>query len=347
MAEIEPPRPARILALDGLRGLAILMVVTAHYFVPHGEHSGILRFASLLTSGVDLFFVLSGFLLGGILLDNRNASHYFAPFYIRRMFRILPLYFLVLVGVFFLMARPEAGFPWWAYATFLQNILMGIHSTFGWTTLAPTWSLGIEEQFYLLLPLLIRYLPAHYLPGTLVLSILCAPLLRTAIYYQFSTFSYFVLLPCRWDSLLLGVLGAWLWRRDDFRAWLQRQSWFLPALAALLLAGFLLFSAIHRIAYIGSPVLASFGLTWLAVLYLTLVILAMQYETRKGIRSALRLMRPLGMIAYGVYLLHMPVLHFFAGQQVLALTVTLVAASLSFYGIERRLITLGHRWSYR
>src|SRR5258708_2977796 len=99
--EFPAPNPySRILELDGLRGLAILLVILCHYvgnpnhaplgFWPH-------RFLSAFTvgwSGVDLFFVLSGFLIGGILLDARNSPHYFRAFYMRRVFRILPIYYL-------------------------------------------------------------------------------------------------------------------------------------------------------------------------------------------------------------------------------------------------------------
>src|SRR5580704_17724235 len=97
-------KETRLPELDGIRGCAILLVLIWHY-VPceisasEGAAHVVSRALGLTWSGVDLFFVLSGFLIAGILLDNRNASNYFRVFYIRRVCRTFPLYFL-LVGIF-------------------------------------------------------------------------------------------------------------------------------------------------------------------------------------------------------------------------------------------------------
>src|SRR5258707_12029830 len=135
--EFPAPNPsARILELDGLRGLAILLVILCHYvgnpnhaplgFWPH-------RFLSAFAvgwSGVDLFFVLSGFLIGGILLDARHSANYFQVFYIRRVCRIFPLYCLVLfVFLVVLQIAPTTTTLRWlvtllSYATFTQNFMM-------------------------------------------------------------------------------------------------------------------------------------------------------------------------------------------------------------------------------
>ena len=97
----------RIIELDGLRGIGILMVVIYHYFVVHlaGRTSIIEYIASaffLTWTGVDLFFVLSGFLIGSILMDHKESPNYFRTFYIRRICRIFPLYYtwiLILGGL--------------------------------------------------------------------------------------------------------------------------------------------------------------------------------------------------------------------------------------------------------
>jgi peptidoglycan/LPS O-acetylase OafA/YrhL len=105
-------------------------------------------------SGVDLFFVLSGFLIGGILLDARESPNYFRVFYRRRVCRIFPVYFAFLVA-FFLAAhfsqsanvqdffRPPI--PWLACATFIQNFWMAVHHNRGGIALNPIWSLAVEE----------------------------------------------------------------------------------------------------------------------------------------------------------------------------------------------------------
>ena len=172
-----PDWSVRIPALDGLRGIAILVVLLRHAIFGVTSVQGIeahSRFATFVIacgqlswSGVDLFFVLSGFLIGGILLDARSSPRYFQTFYIRRAYRILPLYFLV-IGLSLLphllaqfsVARAThttpLPLPWLSYATFTQNFWMAYLGVFGPSGMGITWSLAIEEQFYLSIPLLIR-----------------------------------------------------------------------------------------------------------------------------------------------------------------------------------------------
>jgi peptidoglycan/LPS O-acetylase OafA/YrhL len=159
----------RIPELDGLRGLAILLVVICHY-VGDADHAGLgywpHHFLSALSvgwSGVDLFFVLSGFLIGGILLDSRNSSQYFKTFYVRRIHRILPIYYawiaiyVLIVGANIYLARGRSAVTGQelrvvpVYFFFLQNMIYS-PSPFQWKWFAVTWSLAVEEQFYLLAP---------------------------------------------------------------------------------------------------------------------------------------------------------------------------------------------------
>lgn len=185
----------RIAQLDGVRGVAIVLVLVWHYIADHftspgGTISTYWDGALYLTSsGVELFFVLSGFLIGGILLDHRQTSNYFRVFYLRRACRILPLYFLML-GLFVccratrISTWPYFGwlfgqpFPMLSYATFTQNVLMGLRGDLGPHWLGVTWSLAIEEQFYLFIPLLIYFLPRRALVLVLTAGILMAPVLR-------------------------------------------------------------------------------------------------------------------------------------------------------------------------
>ena len=180
--------------LDGLRGLAILLVVVWHYVgVPlppagvHQDGSTWIPTAKgaliICRGGVDVFFVLSGYLIAGILLRNQHSRRYYAPFFIRRACRILPLY-SVLVAVF-IMCR-IAGYegvlfdgpiPLAAYITMTQNYGMAAMGTYGAVWLSATWSLAIEEQFYLLFPALVRIL-GRWLPALLAAGIVGAPLLR-------------------------------------------------------------------------------------------------------------------------------------------------------------------------
>src|SRR5208283_2319721 len=146
----------KIPQLDAVRGIAILIVIF---------HNSLYRFPSLpLQSlfsygwmGVDLFFVLSGFLITGILVDTKQSEGYFKNFYARRCLRIWPLYYSVLFLMFVAvpLVHPSIGSvviarssPWWAYLFFLQNFL--VHSQVSAAgPLGVTWSVAIEEQFYL------------------------------------------------------------------------------------------------------------------------------------------------------------------------------------------------------
>ena len=244
-------RQRRIPELDGLRGAAILLVLLWHY-VP-----GILTDASarVLTvanaairfawSGVDLFFVLSGFLIGGILLDHRESPNYFRTFYARRAYRILPAYaatllaFLVLshVGrlqpVNWLFERPM---PLWSYLTFTQNYTMARAGSFGALWLGMTWSLAVEEQFYAVLPLAVRIVPRRRLWVALVAMAIAAPITRVVLSAtdpHWST-SCYVWMPARADALMLGVLVALAQRRADFQVVVMRKRRFIYGALALL-----------------------------------------------------------------------------------------------------------------
>jgi peptidoglycan/LPS O-acetylase OafA/YrhL len=225
-------RTARIPEWDGIRGLAILLVVFFHFFTVSSDTGGlptrvISAVLSFGWSGVDLFFVLSGFLIGGILMDNRSSANYFKTFYIRRVCRIFPLYFLWLALFFVLpwllpsnfpgyravFAGGIAHLPQWGYALFLQNFYIAKVGDFGSFWMAATWSLCVEEQFYLLLPLMIRFVFPRKPLWMFIILVALVPLLRVFLFLFHPSIFTFVLLPCRADALLLGVLGAYMIRQ--------------------------------------------------------------------------------------------------------------------------------------
>src|SRR5690242_13003150 len=166
--------PARIPQLDGLRGMAVALVILYHYFsldlqLTAGRLSGLLKSPFRMGwCGVDLFFVLSGFLIGGILLDARGSKGYFKTFYLRRFHRIFPLYYLwiasyVLIAFTFLpylrgalRVEPEKWTMVPTYLFFVQNLVKKEFTWFASAWLSPLWSLAVEEQFYLVMPLLVR-----------------------------------------------------------------------------------------------------------------------------------------------------------------------------------------------
>lgn len=374
----------RMLELDGLRGYAIFLVLIWHYFVAPlsqktdaGFFTVIITSLSLTWSGVDLFFVLSGFLIGGILLDNKNGVGYFKAFYIRRICRIVPLYFLWLIPFFLLLAAGDAlipatspltslynnSLPIWSYLTFTQNLTMVQHATFGPDWLAVSWSLAIEEQFYLFLPLLIYLVSKERLPYILVPLILLAPIIRMGIVNLFSWphagFATYVLMPCRMDALLLGVLGAYLMREAAFKAYFISHRKHFYRMLAVLLGGMIILS-FHS----SQRILISFGYSWLALFYVCLLLILIM-DQGGTIASIARNppLRFLGSVAYGVYLSHqafnllghglilrqLPQLETIPDLLVTcgALIFTLLISFFSWNSLEKPIVRFGHTFHYQ
>jgi peptidoglycan/LPS O-acetylase OafA/YrhL len=372
----------RIRELDGIRGVAIGMILAHHYFllliqaVPGSPLAYLQAAGRLAWTGVDLFFVLSGFLIGGILLDARNSTNYFRVFYTRRFFRIVPIYALSIGGIFSLFVLYKLGFagrfgwmfqqrlPWISYPFFLQNFWMASRITFGVFGLGVTWSLAIEEQFYLTLPLLMRLLNPRRLVPVLIGGIVAAPILRIALYSLWPNhfYSWFVMMPCRADALLLGVLGAVAVRDANWRTRLENNRAALFTALAILACGFVVLTRRNADPY-GFAMLTG-GFTWLALFYLCILLCALFY--RDGWLG--RVLRCgwlvwLGSIAYGAYLLHETVRALLFGLiwgrfpsslsfpvfcvSVLALAITLIVCRASWVFLETPLMRIGHREKYQ
>jgi peptidoglycan/LPS O-acetylase OafA/YrhL len=171
----------------------------------HPHLAWLIKLGRLSWSGVDLFFVLSGFLIGGILLDAVDSPHYFKTFYIRRAYRILPLY-SVLLALAVIVERGASWLP--RYVLLLQNFWMAWTGVFGVYALSVTWSLAIEEQFYLTLPPLIRFTSRKALTKIMIGAVLLAPPCRALAiaFLPGKLLAAYVLMPCRMDALGLGVL---------------------------------------------------------------------------------------------------------------------------------------------
>jgi peptidoglycan/LPS O-acetylase OafA/YrhL len=378
-----PMSTRRIPELDGLRGLAILLVLIWHFGCDANSAAGhrwffyLIDAGSLFWSGVDLFFVLSGFLIGGILLDARNSPNYFKAFYTRRIFRIIPIYAGV-VGVFYLcmaagVPHRIAGsdwlfgptVPWYAYATFTQNIRYAIGEPNLAYWLGATWSLAVEEQFYLLLPAVIWFVSERWLPYVLGSAILAAPILRLFLDLRYShgMVASFSLMPSRADALLLGVAAALLVRKRSMWESLKIHRQRLVLAWIVLLAGLPLFILFKEAEPLKSFWMSTVGLSWLAFFYLGLLLLALIYSNG-WLGGVLRntWLKALGTISYGVYLLHWPVLGLTfmifqhkkpwaetpgeRGLVLLALALTIGLASLSWSIFEKPLLKIGHTVKY-
>ncbi len=370
----------RVPELDGLRGLAILLVVICHY-IANSEHAPlgfwIHHFLSSLSigwSGVDLFFVLSGFLIGGILLDSRESPRYFQTFYLRRIHRILPIYYawiflymavvstavLLIPRAVSLTRLDLAQAP--KYLLFLQN-MMYEPTRFQWQWFAVTWSLAVEEQFYLLAPPLIRFFSLRRLVVGLCSCVCIAPVLRYLALRHLEHGSVVAVfaMPCRADTLAFGILAAVAWRQPKFRMYLREHPAVLQRAAAWMLVGLAVLT--WWLVRPVSVMTITVGYSWLAVFFTCFLLLVLsQTEGRVARVARWRVLRYLGGISYCVYLIHFtvnqlahsmilhaaPRIYDLPGLAVtvLAALLTLVVADLSWRYFERPLIRRGHRYSY-
>ena len=294
--------------MDGLRGIAILLVVFYHNF-------GFVKYFFFGWLGVDLFFVLSGFLITDILLKTVNKPGYFKNFYAKRVLRIFPLYYLSLI--IFLLILPRINeFPldlsfyvehqWWFW-TYLQNWFLIFYDV-GYTTTAIQhyWSLAVEEQFYIVWPLVIFLIrkPKILLAIT---GILLVAVIGTRLYMwtiQIKDLNYFGLYTyTRIDGICIGsMLGILQYMRSPF---IKK---YFTGLILLLAAMNFIFYFINKQYDFTFPYLAIVGYTTFAVLFAIIVHEVIQGENR--LLNFLLNIKPLkffGRISYGLYIFHWPV----------------------------------------
>jgi len=313
-----PTPGAHVPALDGLRGVAVLLVLAFHFAHIDGEggtvERALLGAARSGWAGVDLFFVLSGFLITGILLDARGTTGYFRAFYLRRVLRIFPLYYAYLAILFFLLPalfpalEVKGATQGWLW-TYLGNILFAREGGFQASPYTGHfWSLAVEEQFYLLWPFLVWLLPRRRLAVLCVGLVAGAFVLRFAIHRTtFNATAAYVLTPARMDALAMGALVAIAMREP---AWWPRvrlgAPWVLSAAAGAVAAVWVGQGGLFG----GDPVVQVWAFGPIAAGFAALLVLAVDGNggsplsrglTRPGLRAA-------GKYSYGLYVLHYPVL---------------------------------------
>lgn len=228
-------RFGRIPALDGVRGMAILAVLVHHggHMIPQVSASEryLQRVTETLWIGVDLFFVLSGCLITGILLKSLPDRNYFSSFYFRRALRIFPVYYAALIAVYIVAGQRGAGSPLWQIF-FLSNwgFLKGAANAW----LLHFWSLSVEEQFYSVWPLLTFLIrgPA-YLLLCFGLTIACWAVRFSG---AFPTGNVFTLTVTRFDGLALGAAVAFAMQNPALRSKLRKLALPILCLSGLILA---------------------------------------------------------------------------------------------------------------
>jgi len=305
-------------SLDGLRGTAVLLVLGFHFAHLEGAPGGAERVLIGATgfgwSGVDLFFVLSGFLITGILLDAKGSPGYFRAFYLRRMLRIFPLYYAYLAVLFLVVPHilpassldVKPGSQGWLWS-YLGNVLFARERGFGASPYAGHfWSLAVEEQFYLAWPLLVWLLTPRRLAAVSLALVGGAFALRLGIHRtSWNATAAYVLTPCRADALAVGALVAVAVREEAGLARLRRLApWVLAACAAAVAAIWLARGAFFG----GDPAVQTWGFTPLAVGYGAVLVLALSSPRGSPLARGLSAgwLREAGRYSYGLYVLHYP-----------------------------------------
>lgn len=348
------------LQLDGLRTIAVSMVMFGHWVI----YPKLLSIGAFLsTGGVDIFFVLSGFLISGILIkasDNTNKIHALKQFYIRRFLRIFPLYYLViLIGV--LIAIPNIRQQFWWFLFYAGNIIVAkTNGTSG--SFTHLWSLAVEEQFYIFFPFIVFFVPKKNrlisFSLMIVMSVLCRAIIYL-VYKQNINIAWWMhsLTFCCLDSFGLGALLAYLkiYHFDLVKRILKKWGLFFWALGASILLGY--------VFTLGSQE-NLFVFTFHRLFFSIFCFWVVGVATTDGFKGVIKLffennfIQYLGKISYGLYVYHHFMPYFFGrvgyninGHSILLnsflyLIATIIISSISWHFFEYPINKLKERFSY-
>tara|TARA_R110001592_G_scaffold27763_26_gene102989 strand:- start:51230 stop:52369 length:1140 start_codon:yes stop_codon:yes gene_type:complete len=341
-------------AIDGLRGMAFLLVLWFHssYFVTIGLEQqlvGATYSYYLLTmlgeTGVDLFFVLSGFLITGILMDTAQDPRPLRNFYIRRSLRIFPLYYAVLfvfLAYFFFVFGIDGldHGKVWTHLFYLQNWSFS-HNLDQFILLDHTWSLAAEEQFYLIWPLVFLSFYKGRMRGVFLL---CAFMIVLSwglriVFTDLSQYKWaYTFTISRLDSLALGALLSVLCAR--YRDKIKEYHRFLPYVMCAVFAVILIILFAQDTKVESQNAMIRYGLTLFSILYVSLlayVFLSKDDHIVKRFFSC-RALREVGRVSYGMYLFHSPIMMILVRQ--------LYQYDLGYWKVHGILLCLGFALSF-
>ncbi len=355
--------------LDGLRGIAILLVIPHNANIVAPVLHGPLAVLTLLIDrgwvGVELFFVLSGFLITEQLYCSRHAANYFAGFYARRMLRIVPLFLVAVVLALLLMRVLAGGGHSWidtpAWVLWLGLFVVNWTEPFGhgMPGFPQFWSLAVEEQFYLVWPIVVRNCASRLWAVAIVLAVLslgARALMRLAGAIPDTIYMWTI---CRMDALAFGAIAALLVQRWRARQRVPR-PWPWVAGALLIVAA----SALPtRLFASGTGATQTLGFTCLGLAFMLLLLGAVANDLRHArvlavLRS--RLLASVGRYSYGMYVFHMFFVIFgaaslirladaFGQLRMLVCALSVIALSygvgfMSYHLYEKHFLRLGRRY---
>jgi peptidoglycan/LPS O-acetylase OafA/YrhL len=366
-------------SLDGVRGLAILLILLLHFVANMQATNGlerlVMRTLDFGILGVDLFFVLSGFLITGILVDSKGSDGFFQNFYARRTLRIFPLYYAVLFILIVVLPRippfagPELDFlraeqAWaWFYGV---NVFAALRGALEMPYIDHFWSLAVEEHFYLFWPLLVFACSQKtLLKVSAGLSVGALAARFAASFAHVNPVAIYVLTPYRLDALCIGGFLAVYARQPGGLDRLVRYA--KPAAIVTLLLNASTYAAV-KINHDVFDSVRQFRPTLFAMLFALLIVAAIVSPpgtvVNRFFGPELRL---LGKYSYGLYVFH----HFFSyyfvhhrtewvvtswvGSHTLAVALQAIAGSVGAFGVafasyhlfEKRFLVLKRYWESR
>lgn len=312
---------SHLIVLDGLRGMAILLVMIYHFCLPHpnfhGREAGVfLQLAQGGWMGVDLFFVLSGFLITGILIDTRNRPGYFKNFLGRRFLRIWPLYYLTLLVLLVLLPLGMSNVPiqvqsmqdkqiwFWLYGA---NWLFALQGGFSQTSGGYFWSLAVEEQFYLIWPVVVYALSNRALLRTSFAVLIASLGLRIVLAAMgVNTNSLYTMTLTHLDGLAVGSCLAVCLRSEVLT---KRVLRLMPIGLGVGVIGLMAVRIVDHDLFFWSRTMATYGYTFAAILSGALLVWVLHGKNTVGFGWFLRtgFMRQCGKYSYALYMVHVPV----------------------------------------
>ncbi len=325
MAQIESADRKHIYlpSLEGIRGYAFLVVFWAHYSsfdTPDFHIKPWLVPLELIARNawivIPIFFVLSGYLIGGILYDTRDREGYFRVFYSRRFLRVFPIYYitLLLIAAFDIFQGIPLNFSFWSHFLYIQNLIPGYPASLTVPVQSQTghlWSLAIEEQFYLLWPLVVWLCPNRraLLRATMLLIGLCCIMRFSAYWIHIPLDACYLWTPTRIDAILLGVLLAII-RHDRIYKRLEPFAKY-AALAGVIEMSIFAFNPHLRAP--GTYLSAAFEIPFVNLTAAAIIVAVLEEGSFLCRVCSMRWICWLGSMSYGLYIFHYPYNDWFYG----------------------------------